>query len=125
MITCWVPLDDTRADAGTLVYVRGSHRWPQRHETFVFHTDDDWLAPARAAAPDGVELDLVPVVVRAGGAAFHHHATLHGSAPNASDRERRSVVSHLVAADTEIVEDGVRRRLSDRNYPLLWHASAP
>ncbi|MDE0709409.1 MAG: phytanoyl-CoA dioxygenase family protein, partial [bacterium] len=25
--TCWIALDDTYADGGTLVYVRGSHKW--------------------------------------------------------------------------------------------------
>src|ERR671910_2003289 len=29
MITCWVALDDTHADAGTLEHVRGSHLWPE------------------------------------------------------------------------------------------------
>lgn len=27
-VTCWVTLDDTAADAGTLEYVPGSHLWP-------------------------------------------------------------------------------------------------
>ena len=29
MITCWVALDDTRAEGGTIEYARGSHRWPK------------------------------------------------------------------------------------------------
>ena len=28
MTTCWMALDDTAADTGTIYYVRGSHRWP-------------------------------------------------------------------------------------------------
>ena len=28
MTTCWMALDDTTADTGTIYYVRGSHRWP-------------------------------------------------------------------------------------------------
>jgi ectoine hydroxylase-related dioxygenase (phytanoyl-CoA dioxygenase family) len=27
-ITCWVTLDDTHRDAGTLEYAPGSHKWP-------------------------------------------------------------------------------------------------
>ena len=80
MITCWVALDDTRAQGGTIEYVRGSHEWPKvppsRGE---FHAPEDWLAPARAAAPDGVEPERVPVVVKAGGCTFHHSLTFHGS----------------------------------------------
>jgi phytanoyl-CoA hydroxylase len=28
MTTCWMALDDTAPDTGTIYYVRGSHRWP-------------------------------------------------------------------------------------------------
>ena len=30
MTTCWMALDDTRADTGTIFYVEGSNHWPQR-----------------------------------------------------------------------------------------------
>ena len=63
MITCWVALDDTRAEGGTIEYARGSHRWPKvPPDRGSFHAPEDWLAPVRAAAPDGVEPEL-----RAGG----------------------------------------------------------
>ena len=42
--------------------------------------------PARNAAPEGTELEIVPVVVKAGGGAFHHGLTWHGSAPNTRHR---------------------------------------
>ena len=29
MITCWIALDDTSAEAGTMTFVRGSHHWPR------------------------------------------------------------------------------------------------
>ena len=111
MVTCWIALDDTRADAGTIEYARGSHRWPRvparRSE---FHAPDDWLAPVRDAVPNGEELELVPIVVRAGGCAFHHSLTFHGSGPNRATVERRALVSHLVSAET-----GATRRTSIRS----------
>ncbi len=83
MLTCWISLHETTADAGPIEYVRGSHLWarspPERSQ---FHAPEDWLAPARNAAPDRAELDLVPVVVKPGGGSFHHGLTWHGSAPN-------------------------------------------
>ena len=33
MVTCWVALDDTRAEGGTIEYARGSHRWPRSRPT--------------------------------------------------------------------------------------------
>ena len=67
MLTCWLSLHETTADAGPIEYVRGSHHWPKTPpERSQFHAPDDWLAPARNAAPEGTELDVVPVVVKAG-----------------------------------------------------------
>jgi hypothetical protein len=84
MITCWIALDDTSAEAGTITYARDSHRWPRAGENRgEFHAPDDWLAPVRRAVPAGQDVEVVPIVVRAGGAAFHHHNTFHavGSPP--------------------------------------------
>jgi 2-oxoglutarate-dependent dioxygenase len=101
MLTCWIPLDDTSEAAGTLTYAAGSHRWPRSPENRgEFHAPADWLAPVRRAVPPGEELRLVSVEVKAGGAAFHHHLTFHGSGPNTADVHRRSVVSHFIRAET-------------------------
>ena len=132
MITCWVALDDTRAQGGTIEYVRGSHQWPKvppsRGE---FHAPEDWLAPARAAAPDGVEPERVPVVVKAGGCTFHHSLTFHGSGPNEAETHRRALVSHLVPVETRFHPEAVdliysryRRRgdlsLDESFFPVIW-----
>ena len=38
MITCWVALDETFAQGGTIEYVRGSHLWPRRRRTAAAST---------------------------------------------------------------------------------------
>ena len=47
MLTCWMSLHETTADAGPIAYVRGSNHWavspPARSQ---FHAPEDWLAPA-------------------------------------------------------------------------------
>ena len=101
MITCWVALDETFAQGGTIEYVRGSHLWPKTPpDRGSFHAPDNWLAPLDGATPDGVEPERVPVVVKPGGCAFHHSLTFHGSGPNESTVERRALVSHLVPVET-------------------------
>jgi hypothetical protein len=62
MITCWISLHETQADAGPLEFVRGSHTWPKSPPSRTqFHAPDDWLAGARAAAPEDDE-SFFPVV---------------------------------------------------------------
>ena len=133
MITCWVSLHETQADAGPLEFARGSHRWPESPPArSEFHAPDDWLAGPRAAVPDGGELDLVPVVVESGGGSFHHGLTWHGSAPNTSATvARMALVSHFVPVETRFHETNVdvtysryRRHddlsLDESFFPVVW-----
>jgi 2-oxoglutarate-dependent dioxygenase len=136
MITCWLSLDDLPADAGPLEYVRGSHRWPRTPpERSQFHAPEDWLAPARSAAPAGEELDVVPVAVKAGGGSFHHGLTWHGSPPNASATvARMALVSHMLPVEARFHETNVdlvysryRRHgdlsLDESFFPVMWDES--
>jgi ectoine hydroxylase-related dioxygenase (phytanoyl-CoA dioxygenase family) len=132
MITCWISLDDTSAEAGTIAYAAGSHRWPRSPENRgEFHAPADWLAPVHRAVPDGEELRLVPIEVRAGGAAFHHHLTFHGSGPNTGSVHRRSVISHFIRPDasfhpTNTDPNYSRYRkvdtleLDESFFPIVW-----
>jgi ectoine hydroxylase-related dioxygenase (phytanoyl-CoA dioxygenase family) len=132
MVTCWIALDDTSADAGTITYAAGSHRWPRSPENRgEFHAPPDWLEPVRRSAPPGEEPRLVPIEVKAGGVAFHHHLTFHGSGPNTGSVHRRAVISHFIRAETEFHPVNVdptysryRRvgepALDDSFFPVVW-----
>jgi ectoine hydroxylase-related dioxygenase (phytanoyl-CoA dioxygenase family) len=137
MVTCWVSLHDTAADAGPLAFVRGSNLWPKSPpERAQFHAPDDWLAGPKAAALEAdQELDIVPVVVKAGGGSFHHGLTWHGSAPNESAIvARMALVSHFVPVEARFHETNVdvtysryRRRgdlsLDESFFPVVWDES--
>lgn len=132
MITCWIALDDTSADTGTIYYARGSHRWPRAPVGGQFHAPDDWLGWLNEVRPEGADLTLVPVEVPKGGAAFHDAWVFHGSPPNERlDAERRSVISHLIDERTRWdpshrhpVYSRYRRpwetELDDAFFPLVW-----
>jgi len=134
MTTCWMALDDTAADTGTIFYVRGSNHWPRAGAGGTFHAPDDWLGHVRDSAPDGVELELVPIEVPAGGCAFHDGWTFHGSPPNErADAERRSIISHMVSTETSW-SDGTphpvyshyrrpgERELDEAFFPVMWRS---
>ena len=127
-------MHETTADAGPIAYVRGSNHWgvspPSRAE---FHAPEDWLAGVRDAQPaDVAELEIVPVVVKAGGGAFHHNATWHGSEPNRSGTvARMALVSHMLPSNARFHETNVdlnysryRRRgdlsMDESFFPVLW-----
>jgi ectoine hydroxylase-related dioxygenase (phytanoyl-CoA dioxygenase family) len=132
MITCWVALDDTRAEGGTIEYARGSHGWPKvPPDRGSFHAPADWLAPLHAATPEGEEPEVVPVVVKAGGCSFHHSLTFHGSGPNEAATHRRAAVSHLLPSHARFHPTNVdptysryRRRgdlsMDESFFPVLW-----
>jgi len=132
MVTCWMALDDTDRDTGTIYYVRGSHRWPHTPAGGQFHAPDDWLSWVEEAKPPGATLELVPVEVPRGGAAFHDAWVFHGSPTNASrETERRSIISHLMAVGTRWnperphpVYSRYRRpgetEIDEAFFPVLW-----
>src|SRR3954467_10292904 len=51
MTTCWMALDDTSADTGTIYYVRGSNHWPHAQLGGDFHAPADRLPPPPPATP--------------------------------------------------------------------------
>jgi hypothetical protein len=100
-VSCWIALEDTSAAQGTVEYVRGSHRWPHSDMIEQFHGPPDPHRELRqAAAAHGVEPELVPVEVPAGGGAFHAGWTWHGSDLNRSNAPRRSLVAHCMSSET-------------------------
>lgn len=136
LLTCWIALDDTHADGGTIEFVRGSHRWPLSEPDGVFHGPDEYRRPMyNAAAKQGITPDIAYVEVAAGGGSFHHGWTWHGSGPNTSTQPRRSLVLHAMRSDVEYVPGNFNqgigpiysryKRLADNvldeNYfPVLW-----
>lgn len=142
MVACWIALDETHADAGTLFYARGSHRWGARPpETVVAPAggpvdpaDAAWTDYMREVAPPDAEIDIVPVEVSPGTAAFHSGWTWHGSGPNTRPGAiRRSYTAHFIngaAKNHPVIRDPIfsrarvpgRRELDESMFPVLWSA---
>jgi len=136
LLTCWIALDDTCAEGGTMELVRGSHRWDLSAPEGEFHAPDDYRLPMRqAAARAGVEAEIAFIEVPAGGGSFHHGWTWHGSGPNSAAHPRRSLVLHAMRSDVEYVpahfDQGIGpiysryKRLGDNQldenyFPILW-----
>lgn len=138
MMSCWIALDDTTAEGGTMELVRGSHRWRQTPPEGEFHGPDDYQKHMRRAAlAEGVtEPEIVPVVVRQGSGSFHHGLTWHGSGYNKATHARRSLVVHCLSSEARYVPENIAvgtgpvygrymRRdgdttMDDNDFPILW-----
>ena len=97
MATCWISLDKTTKDSGTLEYVRGSHKWGLSLPKGKFHGPKDYKKFLKEYAnKNNKNIDIKYIEIPAGGAAFHHGLTWHGSGANKSKNDRRAVVSHCI-----------------------------
>jgi ectoine hydroxylase-related dioxygenase (phytanoyl-CoA dioxygenase family) len=102
LVSCWIALDQTTAEGGTLVYIKGSHQWGEAKPIMQFHGPEDDLKEVREwAEQHGFELELVPVVVPPGGGAFHDGWLWHGSRINKADVPRRALAMHCFQSDIE------------------------
>ena len=133
-VTCWVVLDQTHRDAGTLEYVAGSHRWRLAQIPEGFHAPEDHRALMKRAAVEAGEPDskTVPIEVPAGSCVFHCGEIWHGSGPNVtSDRSRRSIGVHMIQVDAQFSNRHggyIYRRyqrtgdptLDESYFPILW-----
>ena len=136
IMTCWIALDETRADAGTMEFVRGSHKWASAGPEGEFHGPADYRKQMRKAAErEGVEPEIVYVEVPKGGGSFHHGKMWHGSGHNTATFPRRSLVLHAMPSHAEYNPDhlgegigpiyGRYKRLNDNSmdenhFPILW-----
>ncbi|SPF78013.1 phytanoyl-CoA dioxygenase family protein [Pseudoprimorskyibacter insulae] len=88
-------LEDVGLENGPLQVIPGSHKGPllSHHCNGVF---------AGAVDPQDPEFErdkIVTLTGKAGSMTIHHARTLHGSAPNTSDRARKILFYELAAAD--------------------------
>lgn len=137
MATCWIALDPTSAERGTVAYARGSHRWSTGAEpAMVFHAPQDHRGPMeQAAAAEGVVPDVVAVEVPAGGGSFHHGWTWHGSDANRSEVDRRALVLHCASSEARFHRPGFAAGtgpiysryarpddevMDEKHFPILW-----
>lgn len=139
MTTCWIALDDTTAEGGPIMYLRGSQKWGISQPIARFHgPEDDMLEAREWAEKNGFEIDLVPIVVPAGGGAFHDGWTWHGSRVNRMPVPRRSVSIHMLNAEARYNPDKLTigtgpvysrfmkfgtNELDDNFFPITWHES--
>ena len=135
MMTCWMSLDKTSKETGTLEYIKGSHKWGLQPPKGEFHSPEDYKKELNIfAKKNNKEIEIVYVEVPAGGVSFHHGYTWHGSGVNNSKDHRRAIVAHCVPFDAKFhptntggtakiykkYKKNDTDKLDDSFFPLLW-----
>lgn len=136
LVTCWIALSDATAEAGTLEYVPGSHRWVCSDQMRFLHAPkDDYRQPLWQAAQEAevANLAIVSAKIPPGGCIFLHGNLWHGSGVNhTSDQTRRSfaVSTFPVQAQFQVeskqgyIFDRYRRvstlEMDESYFPILW-----
>jgi ectoine hydroxylase-related dioxygenase (phytanoyl-CoA dioxygenase family) len=107
-LTCWIGLDDSNRENGCLLYIPGSHQWPDLPITGLAGD----MTAINSVLNEGQRREFqnpVAVELKKGECSFHHPRLVHGSFANHSDHSRRATV-------VNVMKDGVR---SATNQPLL------
>jgi hypothetical protein len=128
LLTVGVFLEDVEPDMGEVGFVPGSHRGP----LYDLYADDGrvWTGSLRDGdvASAGVERAAYPVGP-AGSITVHHCRTVHGSAPNRSDRPRPLLLQTYAAADalsyTDLVRQSPHGEELIRGTPPRWARHDP
>ena len=84
----WIPLNDHAGNAGTMMFVPGSHRSVLAQDRLGSRLSR--LGSRRAAVPESVTPVGVPLSV--GNFSIHTPWTTHGSSPNSSSQTRKALV---------------------------------
>ena len=126
LLTIGVFLDDVEPGMGEVGFVSGSHNGP----LFDLYDGDAWIgALADADLPSaGVDRARYPTGP-AGSITVHNCRTVHGSAPNTSDRARPLLLQTYAPADAFAYTDLVRRSPHGeqliRGEPARWARHDP
>ena len=106
IIGCWVALQNTSKENGTLAVIPGSHKSPVLEHGDIKNIDNLNLAYFGALGDElGIE-NRVHVIAEPGDALFFHTHLLHGAGRNRSDGFRRVYIVHYANSDCRFRENG-------------------
>jgi hypothetical protein len=145
MLTAWIPFHDCPAAMGPVMYIEGSHLWPDTEAMRTFKTQNleelerRFIGDAKGSLKRTMEL-------RRGQMSFHHSRMIHGSDVNRGTFPRLSYALHMQdgrnrwrpyaneqGVGWELVNDRLARKDRDGNpdytdpaiFPVLWSDADP
>jgi Phytanoyl-CoA dioxygenase (PhyH) len=109
----WIPLDPVNKDNSGLLYVRGSHRWPQRFKAispdYVAAIIDEKMDDVPDINADPEKYELLHWDMQPGDMLMFHPLTLHGSYGNTSRTRRRRALALRWTGDDVVYQPSPKR----------------
>lgn len=109
----WIPLDPVNRESSGLMYVRGSHRWPQRFKAispdYVAAIIDDKMDDIPDINANPEKYELLDWVMEPGDILMFHPLTLHGSYGNMHRTRRRRAIALRWTGDDVIYVPSAKR----------------
>ena len=94
MLTAWIPLHDCPVEMGPVIYVDGSHRWPDTESMRHFNSQDLDALEAQLVG-EGSDSKKRVIALEKGQMSFHHSRMIHGSDVNRGTFPRTSIALHM------------------------------
>jgi ectoine hydroxylase-related dioxygenase (phytanoyl-CoA dioxygenase family) len=113
VFTVWLALSDVGLSSGPVCFVPGSQNWGFLNQGDFFG-GTDLLKDGRITLPPGAEWREEAATMPAGAFSIHHRLTFHGSYPNHSGANRRSLAIHMRTDNSE----PARPARKDRGYEV-------
>jgi ectoine hydroxylase-related dioxygenase (phytanoyl-CoA dioxygenase family) len=109
----WIPCDPVNRENSGLLYVRGSHKWPQRFKAvspdYVASLLDDTMEDVPDINANPGQYDLLDWDMEPGDVLVFHPLTLHGSYGNASRVRRRRALALRWTGDDVVYAPSSKR----------------
>lgn len=119
VLTVWLALEDVGPDSGPVLYMEGSHLWPDAEKLGdAYEQDLASLEDRLKALGPPRQWRKVPVLVKAGGVGVHSADILHGSCANESSVPR-------VGLGINVRTDRARRRTGVEDYGYASYLDHP
>jgi hypothetical protein len=94
MLTAWIPFHDCPKAMGPIIYIEGSHRWPETEAMRTFNAQNLEELEGRFIGEAAGTLKRV-IALRKGQMSFHHSRLIHGSDVNRGTSPRLSLALHM------------------------------
>jgi ectoine hydroxylase-related dioxygenase (phytanoyl-CoA dioxygenase family) len=114
----WIPCDVVSRESSGLMYVKGSHKWPQRFKAYspdrVAALIDDTMDEIPDVNGNADKFDLLHWEMKPGDILMFHPLTLHGSLGNSSRVRRRRALA------LRWIGDDVRYAPTNKRMPVHY-----